>query len=90
MVSRHCILITCSVVSVVAFSSDSLWIGGTSMFSGSWIWAQSQTPLSYTAWAPNEPSAHPLNQCMAIGFKSQFLWTANVCEQLNNFVCESP
>ncbi|XP_022339391.2 perlucin-like [Crassostrea virginica] len=73
-----------------AFSSDSLWIGGTSLFSGSWIWAQSQTPPSYTAWAPNEPSAHPLNQCMAIGFKSQFLWTANVCEQLNNFVCESP
>ncbi|XP_048746160.1 perlucin-like [Ostrea edulis] len=72
-----------------AFSSGSLWIGGTSMFSGSWIWTQTRTGLTYTAWAPGEPSNDPLNRCIAVGFKTQFKWTANVCEQLNNFICES-
>ena len=56
---------------VTAAAGNQVWIGGTDAASeGTWVWSPSNTPLSYTNWAPGQPgpsrcTSPPAQRCAA-------------------------
>ncbi|XP_060085871.1 perlucin-like protein [Ylistrum balloti] len=70
-----------------AFHSDAFWTEGTSEGSsdGSYKWATSQDPITYTSWGPNEPNA-TLGDCFVL--KLDRSWQSRDCHYSQGFICE--
>ncbi|XP_033729037.1 perlucin-like protein [Pecten maximus] len=70
-----------------AFRSDSFWTEGTSEGSsdGSYKWATSQDPVTYTNWDTNEPNA-TVGDCVVLKFDRT--WQSRNCHHDQGFICE--
>ncbi|CAG2199728.1 unnamed protein product [Mytilus edulis] len=68
----------------------SFWLGGTDIQNeGDWIWASSQTVLTFDDWTVDAPNNRFGNEhCLAIRKLNGFQWNDDDCSSSFRFICE--
>ena len=75
---------------VTAAAGNHVWIGGTDAASeGAWVWSPSNTPLSYTNWAPGQPDSGA-QHCITGNFRNGGQWDDDNCIAKRKYVCQQP
>ncbi|XP_062568466.1 perlucin-like [Saccostrea cucullata] len=64
------------------------WIGLSDVLvEGEWVWLSTQSPATYTDWAPHEPNnANSNEKCGTIDYN--YHWNDLRCSEKSNFICE--
>ncbi|KAL3841960.1 hypothetical protein ACJMK2_020036, partial [Sinanodonta woodiana] len=57
------------------------------MIKGDWVWAHSNTKLSYTHWSPVEPNDEGGNENCLMMF-NYGLWNDKDCSVAYHYICE--
>jgi cysteine-rich repeat protein len=69
---------------------QSYWIGPTDEAKdGAWL-GPDGAPVTFFAWAPNEPNGGPLQACVVLSLSAGGAWNDKACSETNGFVCELP
>ena len=72
-----------------AADGNQVWIGGTDAATeGTWVWSPTNTPMSYTNWAPGEPNDNGGQHCLAVYDSGK--WDDTTCTSFaTKFVCQT-
>ncbi|XP_063431478.1 perlucin-like [Mytilus trossulus] len=76
-----------------SFNPVKFWLGGSDMAEeGSWVWAKSGQPLTYTNWQHGNPDNgnDGDEHCMDLREDHHWQWGDNNCDEHFYFVCERP
>lgn len=83
------IIRTRNLVETVQLNGAGFWTSGTDK-SGSWKWAVTYQPLTYSNWAPGEPRFGLHSKCLHLWKEHDFQWDDIPCTYMQNIpICEA-
>eukprot|EP00105_Crassostrea_gigas_P010129 XP_011425305.1 PREDICTED: perlucin-like protein isoform X2 [Crassostrea gigas] len=66
-----------------------IWVGATDKRQeGHWLWTNSQQPVKFTDWAPNEPYQGVGFECLTLTARQGFRWNDEDCNHKWGYICK--